>query len=81
LIYLLKISEILDLCSSKCYKKVEKGSTSKFKVQKKMINKIQTVCNSAEKKYGNLAVILENLSQLIGLLFLSNFSAIIEIRS
>jgi len=46
-----------------------------------MINKIQTVCNSAKKKYGNLAVILENLSQLIGLLFLSNSSAIIEITS
>jgi len=46
-----------------------------------MINKIQTVCDSAEKKYDNLAVILENLSQLIGLLFLSNSSAIIEIRS
>ena len=35
----------------------------------------------AQKKYGNLAVILQNLSQLIGLLFLCNSSAIIEIRS
>jgi len=46
-----------------------------------MINKIQKVCNSSEKKYGNLAVILENLSQLNGLLFLSNSSAIVELRS
>jgi len=33
------------------------------------------------KKYGNLAAILEILSQLIGLLFLSNYSAIVELRS
>jgi len=33
-ICLLEISEILDLSSSKCYKKVEKRSTSKFQVQK-----------------------------------------------
>jgi len=32
--------------------------------------------NSAEKKYGNLAAILKNLSQLIGLLFLRDSSAI-----
>jgi len=46
-----------------------------------MINQKQKVCNSAGKKYGNLAAILENLSQLIGLLFLSNSSAIVELRS
>jgi len=46
-----------------------------------MINKIQKVCNSAEKKYGNLAAILENLSQLIDLLFLSHSSGIVELRS
>jgi len=35
-------------------------------------------CNSAEKKYSNLAVVLQILSQLIGLLFLCNSSAIID---
>jgi len=46
-----------------------------------MINQKQKVCNSAEKKYGSLAVILKNLSQLIGLLILSNSSVIVELRS
>jgi len=46
-----------------------------------MINQKQKVCNSAKKKYGNLAAILKNLSQLIGLLFLTNSSAIVELRS
>jgi len=41
-----------------------------------MINEIHSVCNSAEKKYGNLAVILKNLSQLLGLLFLCNSSVV-----
>ena len=45
-----------------------------------MINEIRPVCNSGEKNT-NLAVILQNLSQLIGLLFLRKSSAIVEIRS
>jgi len=80
LIYLLEIYEILDLCSLKCYKKVEKRSTSKFQVQKNDKSKTKSV-QFCRKKYGNLAAILENLSQLIGLLFLSNSSAIVELRS
>ena len=47
-ICLLELSEILDFSSSKCYKKVEKRSTSKFQV-KKIINEIRSVCNFAEK--------------------------------
>ena len=70
----------MDLNSSKCYKSIEKRSTSKFKLQKKIINEIRTVCNSVGKNTVIL-VILQNLSQLIGLLFLSNSSVIIEIRS
>jgi len=62
--------EILDLISLECYKKIEKISVSKFKVQKKMINEIRTVC-----KNGDLAVIFRHLSQFIGLLFLSDSSA------
>jgi len=80
LIYSLEISEILDLCSLKCYKRVEKRSTSKFKVQKNDKSKTKSV-QFCQKKYGNLAAILENLSQLIGLLFLSDSSAIVELRS
>jgi len=46
-----------------------------------MINKIQKVYITAKKKYGNPAAILKNLSELIGLLFLSDSSAIIELTS
>jgi len=34
-----------------------------------------------KKEYGEVAVILQNLSQLIGALFLCDSSAIVEIRS
>jgi len=61
--------------------KIRKKKYSKIQGTQKMINKIQKVYNSAEKKYGNLAAILKNLSQLIGLLFLRNSSAIVELRS
>ena len=46
-----------------------------------MINEIRPVCNSGTKNYDNLAVILQNLSQLIGAIFLCNSSVIVEIRS
>jgi len=60
--------------------KSRKKKYSKIQSTQKMINKIQKVYNSAEK-YGNLAALLKNLSQLIGLLFLSDSSAIFELRS
>jgi len=55
--------------------KSEKNKYIKIQYTKKMINEIRTVCNSAEKKYGNLAAILQNLLKLIGVLFLSDSSA------
>jgi len=66
------------------FKVLEKSRKKKFsKIQstQKMMNKIQKVYNSAEKKYGNLAPILKNLSQFIGLLFLRNSSAIFVLIS
>ena len=65
----------------KVLEKSRKKNYSKIQSTQKMINKIQKVDNSAEKKYDNLAAILKNLSQLIGLLFLSNSSAIIDLTS
>jgi len=61
--------------------KSRKKNYSKIQSTQKMVNKIQKVYNSAEKKYGNLAAILKHLSQLIGLLFLSDSSAILELTS
>ena len=65
----------------KVLEKIRQKNYSKIQSTQKMINKIQKVYNSAEKKYGNLAAILKNLYQLIGLLFLSDSSAIFELRS
>jgi len=58
-----------DLSSLKCYRKSGKNSESKFKIQKKMINQKQSVCNSGAEKNSEATVILKNLSQLIAALF------------
>jgi len=63
--------ETLDFSILKCYKRVKKISVSKFKIQKNDKSNTYSVqfwCG----KYGDAAVILKNLPQLIGTLFLSD---------
>jgi len=60
--------------------KIRKKNHSKIQSTQKMINKKKSV-QFYRKEYGNLAAILKNLSQLIGLLFLIDSSAIFELTS
>jgi len=70
----------MDLRSLKCYKRVKKISIAKIKIQKN--DKSNTISVQYwHGKYGKVAVILQNLSQLIGALFLCDTSAYDEIRS
>jgi len=55
--------------------KSEKKKYIKIQYTQKMINEIRTVCKILTLKNGDSAVIFGNLSQLIGLLFLSDSSA------
>ena len=55
--------------------KSEKKKYIKIQYAKKIINEIRTVCKILTLENGDSAVIFGNLSQLIGLLFLSNSSA------
>ena len=65
----------------KVLEKSKKKNYSKIQSTQKRINKIKKNVQLCRKEYGNLAAILKNLSQLIDLLFLSNSSAIIELKS
>ena len=64
----------------KVLEKIRKKNHSKIQSTQKMINKKKSV-QFYRKEYGNLAAILKNLSQLIGLLFLIDSSAIFELTS
>ena len=65
----------------KVLEKNRKKNHSKIQSTQNMINKIKKSVQFCRKEYGNLAAILKNLSQLIGLLFLIDSSAIIELTS
>ena len=65
----------------KVLEKSRKKNYSKIQSTQKMINKITKRVQFCRKEYDNLAAILKKLSQLIGLLFLRDYSAIIELTS
>jgi len=75
-----KNSNVLDLSSLKCYKKGGKTVNQNSKYRKNDKSKTISV-QFWRGKYGEATVILNNLSQLIGALFLCDFNAYFEIRS